>query len=415
MVIPHNNQPAGEAEALVRQAIASDGHITFARFMELAQLAPGVGYFRHRNPTGSQGDYFTSPLTHPAFGALLGLQMRQVWQLLGSPSKFSVVEMGAGRGTLGDDVLAFAERFDPDFHKALNYVAAEASPSGSFGAQQWVETINVPFRNVTGAFVANELIDALPVHRFQIEGGKLREVYVTVENGDLADDLGDPSTPELERYLLEQDVRLAEGFRGEVCLAGEYWLADVAEALDQGIVLLVDYGHLAKDLYSPERKDGTLRTYFRHTLGSDPYRRVGRQDITTHVNFSHLMRTGERLGLTPVGFADQRTVLSNLGIEAFAGRLSRMGIPRGEGEAEANRYAMQELVKSDGMGNFKVLALAKDIPAANLHGFTPENPLIEELSRHANLPVPLLGPAHMPLRQDSIPNGEQEFTLESLW
>jgi len=92
-----------------------------------------------------------------------------------------------------------------------------------------------------------------------------------------------------------------------------------------------------------------------------------------------------------------------------------MGIPRGEGEAEANRYAMQELVKSDGMGNFKVLALAKDIPAANLHGFTPENPLIEELSRHANLPVPLLGPAHMPLRQDSIPNGEQEFTLESLW
>jgi hypothetical protein len=90
-----------------------------------------------------------------------------------------------------------------------------------------------------------------------------------------------------------------------------------------------------------------------------------------------------------------------------------MQLPRSE--VEANRYATQELVKSDGMGNFKVLALTKNMPAANLHGFAQENPLIEELSKHVDLPVPLLGPGHMALRQDRIPGGEQEFTLDSLW
>lgn len=412
MVIPHNNPPKGAAEHLVRQAIATEGRITFARFMELAQLSPGVGYFQQGNPTGPQGDYFTAPLTHPAFGALIALQLRQVWQLLGCPSKFNVIEMGAGRGTLGEDASAFAEPFDPSFHQALSYVASDASPGGP-GALQWVQTTSVPFRNVTGAFVANELVDALPVHRFQIEGGKLREVYVTVRNGNLVDDFDDPSTPELERHLLEQGVRLVEGFRGEVCLTAGHWLVEVAEALNQGLVLLMDYGHLAEDLYGPQRKGGTLRTYFRHTLDSDPYRRVGRQDITTHVNFSHLIRTGERLGLTVAGFTDQGAFLRDLGIGAFASRLVGMGLSRGE--TEANRYAMQELVRRGGMGDFKVLALSKGLPSASFHGFSPESPLIEQLTRKPDLPVPLLGPGHMALRQGRDPGAEQEFTLDRLW
>ena len=414
MTIRSDNQPHPDAGELVRQAIARDGRITFARFMELAQLGPEVGYFRAGNPTGAGGDYFTAPLAHPAFGALVSLQLRQVWRLLGNPAQYDVVELGAGSGTLGRVAAAFAARFDPAFAWSLRYVAGEAAPPQDPGALQWVETTGVPFRGVTGALVANELLDALPVHRFQIERGCLREIYVTVKDGILSDELGDPSTPDLERYLLEQGTPLVEGFRGEVCLAAERWLAEAAAALEEGIVLLVDYGHTADDLYSPERRNGALRTYFRHTLGSDPYQRVGRQDITTHVNFSHLIRTGERLGLATAGFVSQREFLRNLGIDTFFGQLSRLGLP--PHEEEANRYAMRELVRRDGMGDFRVLALSKGLAGAALDGFLPENPLLEELGRRdADLPIPLLGPGHMALRRDRFPGGEQQFTLDRLW
>jgi SAM-dependent MidA family methyltransferase len=213
------------------------------------------------------------------------------------------------------------------------------------------------FRKVVGCILCNELIDNFPVHRFAIQGGRVKEVFVTLAGGTLTEVLDEPSSPRIEERLTSLGVSLPEGYRGEVNLAMEDWTGQLAQALDRGFILTIDYGQLATDLYSLQNNQGTLVCYHRHVVSSDPYQHIGQQDITCQVDFTSLMRLGDRHGLATVGYALQSQFLTNLGFSSCLDALQTQGLSAAR--TALSRMAMMTLVDPDEYGDFKVLAQAK--------------------------------------------------------
>ncbi|HBJ30250.1 MAG TPA: hypothetical protein DDY93_02655, partial [Dehalococcoidia bacterium] len=153
------------AETEIRRRIASEGRITFADFMETALYYPEGGYYTTQKVVGGAGDYFTSPAAHPAFGALLALQLERIWEVMGRPEPFHTVEMGAGDGLLARDLVEFTKHLQPEFTRALEYLTTDRTTSG------------VAEMGITGCVISNELVDAFPVHRFRIDDGTLKEAF----------------------------------------------------------------------------------------------------------------------------------------------------------------------------------------------------------------------------------------------
>lgn len=403
-------------ERYIRDAIQAHGPVPFERFMALALYSPHGGYYRTASPIGASGDYFTSPTAHPLFGTLLAAQLRQMWDELGRPVPFTVLEPGAGSGVMARDIVEAARADFPGFADAMRYVALDYAPAASAespGAVQWLASDGLPVRGVVGCILANELLDAMPVHRFVVEDGAAREVYVTLDGDGFAEVLGEPSSMDAEIALGRLGGLLPDGYRGEVCPAAAEWVSEAARALERGFVLVIDYGGTTRRLYGPARNQGTLRCHYRHVVTGNPYVRVGRQDITAHVNFTNLSRSGEVRGLQTLGYTTQRRFLRNLGadvyLEALAGRSRpqpsfRSGaLPRQE--YLANRMAVQSLVDRDGLGGFRVLALGKGGVGRELWGFSRHNPRRTALREGVeSLRVPVLTPSHVPLMEGKYPH-----------
>ncbi|MHB0868058.1 MAG: class I SAM-dependent methyltransferase [Chloroflexota bacterium] len=416
------------AETAIRETIARDGPITFRRFMEMAlYTAPGAYYSSEVEKIGPGGDYFTSPEVHPSFSALLARQLEQLWIAMGRIEPFTVVEMGAGRGSLARDLLTYTARWVPSFHQAIAYRIVErsaaltrlqretlAAAGEAAGKVTWHQGSiqEMAERSVEGCVLSNELLDAFPVHRIAVVGGELKEIYVTVVDGRLADVVGDLSDPRIAAYFDSLGLRPPEGCRAEVNLEALEWMAQVARALRHGAVLTLDYGYPAEELYSQRHCDGTLLCFFRHTLNSDPFVRIGRQDITTHVDFTSLAREGGNRGLQPVGLTTQRSALSALGMGGYLAALDSMGLPRRE--HEANWVAMEELMRPDGLGRVQLLIQQKGLEGFEPATLRPEGLRPGELGRDlAQEPVPLLTPSHMPLT--SIAPMEPMMDEEGMW
>ena len=371
----------GEAEGRVRAAIEAKGRITFAEFMTHALYGPG-GYYvdvGEASRIGAAGDFFTSPHAHPAFGALIALQIEQMWRLLGRPQRFDVVEAGAGGGRLARDVTGFASALDASFAAAVVYQEVEGRgselPSG-----------------FVGCLLSNELFDALPVHRVRMVEGELREVYVTLaEDGRLAEALDEPSTSRLASHLVSEDVELGEGWTAEVSLEAGDWMRDAASRLARGYAITIDYGDPAERLYSERRRNGTLRAHYQHTASDDPYARVGRQDLTAHVDFTALIEAGEAEDLMPVTLMTQREFLTNLGAEVL-----RDAIEASDGPKRADLKGLRSLIDPAGLGGFRVLVQSKGAPAAGLACLDGEAERQGLAARiEAGLPPPRLTPAHL--------------------
>jgi len=417
---------ATPAEAAIRDAIAREGRITFRTFMEMALYsAPGAYYSGEGQRIGASGDYYTSPELHPSFGALVARQLEQVWVCMGRPSSFTIVEVGAGKGALARDILRYTARCSPAFDQAISYLAVERSanpPRRALGGGRdettarlaWIgdPTTSIEGDSIEGCFLSNELLDAFPVHRVTVVDGTLREIYLEIRQGRIVETVDEPSDPRLSEYFSRLGFLPPEGFVGEVNLDAMDWIQWVATSLRRGAVLTFDYGYAANELYSPLRSSGTLMCFYRHTISTDPYFRIGQQDITAHVDFTSLAAEGSRWGLQPFDLVTQRSFLVSMGMGDYLQRLEQMGLP--QRSYQANWVAMEELMNPEGLGRVKLLLQQKGLegfdPAGLRHSGVRSTDLGRDLSREE---VPLLTPDHLPLTE--LSPTEPMVDLEGMW
>jgi SAM-dependent MidA family methyltransferase len=369
----------GEDEVLVerlRREIRDSGPVTFARFMERALYEPGHGYYRRPDPgPGRRGDFLTAPEAHPIFGAVLGRLLEQAWDALGRPHPFTVTEPGAGNGALAAGLLGGLRDLDSPLRAAIRYRPLEVEPARLTALRARLVALGLGDALVgdpgtpgdeTGAVVANEVVDALPVHRVIGRPGApdgLAELFVAADDtGRFIPREGTPSTPLLAERLATEGVSLAEGQVTEICLALDEWLADATRHLARGIVVLVDYADEPAALHDPARRPtGTLRAFAAHAVGADPFRHVGRQDLTATVDLAAVRVAAVRAGLEPLGETTQAELIATLG----TGDLTQAFLRRdgaGLQDALELRSALARLLDPRGMGAFRVLAFGRALP-----------------------------------------------------
>lgn len=377
-----------ESQALRKEIvdlINKKGKITFAGFMELALYHPAFGYYTSgREKTGKEGDYYTSSDVHSVFGQLIARQLEEMWRLMGK-NKFTIVEIGAGKGWLCYDIINFIKNEYPGFFEKLNYKIVEISKNfiekqtdvlkGLEGKVSWGPFLGdgLSIGSVEGCFLSNEFVDSLPVHQVVVENNRLKEIYVKIKDDKFCEVIDELSDHALRIYFQDSQINLKEGQRAEVNLKALDWLRDISGCLSKGFVITVDYGHLAEALYSEERSRGTLMCYYAHTTNENPYERIGYQDITSHVNFSSIMREGSRFGLHTTGFVKQSNFLIALGI------LNKMNEVQGD---FSRLLTIKNLFLPGGMGDvFKVLIQHKGIDNPELIGLRgmSESGLVNEI------------------------------------
>ncbi|HEY3197582.1 MAG TPA: SAM-dependent methyltransferase [Nitrospirales bacterium] len=362
---------------LVQKLIARierEGPISFADFMEMALYDPEFGYYVREARIGAAGDYWTSPEVHRIFAELVGRQITQASGVIAPDGPFMVIEIGAGNGTFAGNLLKALKREHPALADRLQYLIIERSAALEQRQRDYLGPLQeegIPIRwlrdladlssgAVTGVIFSNELVDAFPVHRVVQRRVGLQELFVDWSGRGFTEIEAPPGTPALERYFERLGVRLEEGQQAEINLEALSWMRQVAACLSKGIVLTIDYGHTAADLYSPVRKTGTLLCYYRATVCDDPYIRIGQQDMTAHVDFTSLALTGREAGLEVTGFTNQVHFLLGLGIESAFRDLE---------PESTDSESMRRLLRPDGMGStFKVLLQHKGIPAPALDG-----------------------------------------------
>lgn len=360
---------------LVAARIRARGPITVAEFMDLALYHPTLGYYAARaRRSGRRGDFITSVDVSPLFGELVAVQLGEMWRLLGTPAAFDLVEAGAGDGRLARDVLDAALATDPALYEAVCLHLIERSPAarrahletlGPHRAKLVSSAETIPSR-VTGVILANELLDALPVHVVVGRPEGLREVFVAEREGRLVAVEGAPSTPALADFLARVGVTLEPGRRAEVGLAAEAWVTDAARRLARGFLLLIDYGEDAAVLCSDAFPAGTLRSIHRHALDPRPADWLldpGERDLTAEVNLTAVRLAATRAGLVTLAALDQTYFLIGLGL------LDRVadGLGRSPEDLRRRRLAAKALAVPGGPGStHKVLIFGRDVGTPTL-------------------------------------------------
>jgi SAM-dependent MidA family methyltransferase len=217
--------------------------------------------------------------------------------------------------------------------------------------------------------LANEVLDALPVHRVVRRGSRLREVLVGWRDGRFVELEDDPSTPALAVRLAREGIELGEGQRAEICLALDGWIDAAARGLGRGLLLLIDYGHPAAELYGPRRMAGTLRAYVNHRVHDDVLANVGRQDLTAHVDMTAVERAAARAGLAPLGVTTQAEFLVGLGVGELLTAIQSDPSTTLESYLEL-RSALGRLLDPAATGAFRVMAFGRGLPPeTELQGF----------------------------------------------
>ncbi len=370
-----------ELVARIRAEIEAGGPMPFARFMQLALYDPEAGYYTRPDAgghgPGRRGDFLTAPESHPIFGEAIAVHLEAVWETLGRPGRFVVREHGAGTGALAAGILEGLRRSGSALGTAIRYQPIDESPAR-------LEQLDVRLRPLdfaaslepptdqpeAGAILANELLDALPVHRV-LGGpdGELSERFVdAAPDGSLREVAMEPSTPALAERLGAEGIALEPGQVAEICLELDEWVASATKTLERGELLLIDYGHDAGALYDPAR-GSTLRAYHRHRVHADPFVAIGRQDMTAHVDLTAVDRAASRAGLQTIGRTSQAHFLADLGIgELLVAR-------QGDGQTTLAGYleaksALVRMLDPRATGAFAVLGFGRGLPSeASVRGF----------------------------------------------
>lgn len=323
---------------------------------------------------GPRGDYMTSPELSPVFGTLVGRQLREMWQAIGHPDVFQIVECGAGTGSLCRDILWWASTSAPEFHSTIHYTIIEASSAmvahqrsilASDSNRNDVDWKDELPGDVTGCILSNELLDSFAIHRVKMKNDSLSEVFVRWSGGTFTEELRPIQGGEVTAYFDRLGLRPGEGCTAEVNLQALDWMRSAGQVLRRGFVMTFDYGYEASELFAPWRTAGTLMCFYRHNPSNNPYVRIGRQDMTSHVDFTSLIAVGEEAGLTTVGMTSQSEFLERLGIQDALD-------PPSEGtdlEAYyARRGQINELLDPAGLGRIRVLVQSKATNTTRLSG-----------------------------------------------
>jgi len=361
---------------LLAERIRRFGPIPFAEYMRECLYHPVHGYYSQPE-VRRFADYYTSVDVHPIFGRLLARQFAQMWELLGRPKEFWLVEGAAGTGRLAGHILDFARANLGSFYETLRYVAVERSPARSdqlvmrlaphVAGGGCKAAVEIPSKIPTGCVFSNELLDALPVHRVLRKNGEWKEVFVNCEGQGFREEVMPLSTCAIYEYFSAQQVQLIEGQQGEAGLEACDWIMEVGRRLERGFVLSIDYGREAKDLYDAHHMAGTTLAYANHRASEEFYAAPGEQDLTAHVNFTALQRWGQRSGLETLGLVPQAAFLLALGRQNEFADLYVEGMD--ETARVRARLQLKTLLYPEGMGErFQVLAQQKSVPSAKLTG-----------------------------------------------
>ena len=302
-----------ENEALkdiIRQRIAQAGAITFREFMALALYHPHHGYYcSSRREDGTPGRLPHQPRGAPHLRLAGGEDSSaRCGMSSAGRSPSPSWRWAPGSGALARDILDWAHRHAPEFFAALEYRLVEVSDELAARQRRTIQQVDeglekaswlpsleaIPEASVVGCFLSNELADAFPVHRVTVRGGLLQEVYVDWRDGRFEESLGPPSAPALAEYFQRLGLSPGEDCQAEVNLDALEWMKAVGRALGRGFVMTFDYGYPADQLYAPWRRQGTFLCFYRHNPSTDPYARLGHQDMTSHVDFTSLIAGGPR-------------------------------------------------------------------------------------------------------------------------
>ena len=364
---------------IIKDEIRESGPISFCRFVELSLFHPQRGYYSSgKARIGKKGDFYTAPSVHRSFGETISRFLAEASLLL-EEEKFVVVEFGASGGQLALDILGSLRENHPDLYLKTDYVMSEISPAAIQAAKEklqghdervrWTDSpLKIMEDGFCGVVITNEFLDSLPFHRLKSDRGEIREIFLSLRDGKIEEVLRDPETEGVYEFSKRYLDEYVQGEEAEACLLAAKWLAEVGTALQKGFVLSIDYGSLAPELYSPERRKGTYRCFYRHELSTDPYIRIGEQDITANVNFSELMRVGDSLDLGTVKYTTQGQFLIDWGILEIFKTYDKP-------QNQKDRLAAKTLFMPEFMGRrFKILLQAKGFSTGSLSGFYEDQP-----------------------------------------
>lgn len=336
MPLPPSNEPAlalptaeeaavsSELTALIREEIRRTGPIAFSRYMGLALYAPDVGYYTAgKEKLGASGDFTTAPESFPLFGRCLAVTAREVLEQLGNGD---ILEVGAGSGKLAATLLRDLDNagtpprryyildVSPHLRARQAQTLREVVPS-LCDRVQWLDRLPSAFR---GLIIGNELLDAMPVERFHVERDSVRQLRIGWKDDGFTWTDAAAGAALTERVA---PLRLPPDYESEIGFAAEAWTRSVADILQSGVVLLIDYGFPRAEFYHPDRSSGTLMCHYRHRAHGDPLILAGLQDITAHVDFTAIADAGADGGLDVLGYTSQAAFLIGSGLERAAGRL----------------------------------------------------------------------------------------------
>lgn len=355
--------------ARIRQdIIESGGAIPFARFMELALYAPGLGYYMAgQQRFGKQGDFVTAPLISPLFARTVAVQCKQVLSQLPNGS---ILEIGAGSGNFASDLLSalkqdnglpdyyFILEVSADLRKRQQVLLKQAHPDW-FDHIIWLDQLPKDF---VGVIFANEVLDALPVNIFRVVNDEIKERYVAFKDNQF---VWQDNNASLELQAALQAYTFSNNYLSEVNLFLPHWIKSLTESVKQGVLLFFDYGYGAQEFYHPDRTMGTLKCYYQHHHHDNPLILIGLQDITAHVNFTAVADSALDAGLSLVGYTTQAAFLMACGLLQMAEREELDTVARIK-----QQQAIKKLLLPSQMGEaIKVIALSKQIDISLL-GFS---------------------------------------------
>jgi len=347
---------------LIRQDIeAQDGWITFARYMELALYAPGLGYYTAgAHKLGEAGDFITAPELSPLFGRTLAHQVAEIMAY----SQPHILELGAGSGKLAADMLEELEQMG---QLPVSYSIIEVSADLLVRQQSllkerlphlvdrvsWLDTLPERF---SGAIIGNEVLDALPTHLVHWRDSEISERGVAYSDKGFI--WQEREIKDNNLLHTARKITVTDDYISEICLSSRGLISSLAQVLKQGAILLIDYGFGSREYFHPQRNRGTLMCHYRHHAHDDPFFLPGLQDITAHVNFTDIAESGIDAGLELKGYTTQAFFLLNCGITEMLEEPS----PENIRDYLPKSGQLQKLTSPAEMGElFKVIALGKNM------------------------------------------------------